>query len=134
MNKIASQVIRLSKDIDCQYEQAREQVVITVVTGQRSQKITIAKHNRNYVLTSVVLGTLKVKKTLKRWRELARLAWHRNAEHQLVTFAFDQKDRLVGQIRHPVDHLDYEELKIYVRSLARECDRFEYLLSGEDKF
>jgi len=134
MNKIASQVKRLSKSIDCQYEQVRERLVMTVVTGPRAQKISIVKQDANYVLTSVVLGTMKVTKTHKRWRELARLAWHRNAEHQLVTFAFDKNDRLVGQIRHPVDHLDYEELEIYVRSLARECDRFEYLLSGDDEY
>ena len=65
---------------------------------------------------------------------MAKLAWRRNAEHQIVTFAFDQKDRLVGRIRHPAEHLDYEELKVYVLSLARECDRFEYLVSGADEF
>jgi hypothetical protein len=134
VNKISSQAKRLSKDIDCHYEQVREQIIISITTGQRSQKITVARFDQDYILTSVVLGATKVQKTPKRWRELARLAWHRNAEHQLVTFAFDRKDRLVGQIRHPVDHLDYEELKIYVCSLARECDRFEYLLSGDDEF
>jgi len=84
--------------------------------------------------TSVIVGATRVTKSVKRCRELARLAWRRNAEHEVVTFAFDRRDRLVGQIRHPAEHLDSEELELYVTTLARECDRFEYLLSGSDAF
>jgi hypothetical protein len=37
-------------------------------------------------------------------------------------------------IRHPAEHLDPEELELYITALTRECDRFEYLLAGKDKF
>ena len=134
MNKLVRQVTRLSKEIDCQFDKTKQKIVLSVAAGQRSQKISITKQDRDYCLTSVILGTKQVTSRAKRWRELAKLAWHRNAEHQLVTFAFDKQERLVGQIRHPAEHLDYEELKVYVRALARECDRFEYLLSGDDEY
>jgi hypothetical protein len=50
----------------------------------------------------------------------------------LITFAFDDRDNLVGVIEQPVLTLDYEELKLYIETLARECDRFEYILTGDD--
>ena len=102
--------------------------------GERGQTVHISTVDEMYVLTSVVLGTPAVTKSHKRWRRLALLAWQRNAEHQLVTFAFDRHDRLVGRIEHPAKYLDPPELELYVNALARECDRFEYLLSGKDEY
>ena len=86
------------------------------------------------MMTSIILSRARVTRRVKAWRELAKLVWCRNAERQLVKFAFDKQDRLVGQIRHLAKYLDYPELEIYVQALARECDRFEYLLSGSDEF
>ena len=112
----------------------REDRTIVVSLGQtgRTQRIFLEVRGEEYLFTSVVLGTMAVTKRRKRWDELALLAWQRNADQQLVTFAFDRKDRLVGLIRHPMDTLDVEELELYVNSLAWDCDRFEYLLSGAD--
>ena len=112
----------------------REDHTIVVSLGQtgRMQEIQLEVAGADYVLTSVVLGTTAVTKSRTRWEELALLAWQRNADQQLVTFAFDRKDRLVGQIRHPRDTLDMEELELYVNALAWDGDRFEYLLSGAD--
>ena len=62
------------------------------------------------------------------------MAWQRNADHELVTFAFDKYDRLIGHIRHPADYLDLEELELYLFNLAFECDRFEFIISGGDRF
>lgn len=85
-------------------------------------------------LTAVVLPASDVTATADGWRNLARLAWQRNADTDVVTFTFDDRDRLVGRVRHPAETMDIEELSLYVRSLVRECDRFEYLLSGLDRF
>ncbi len=112
----------------------RESRTIVVSLGQtgRTQRVLLEVAGADYLFTSVVLGRMAVTKRRKRWNELALLAWQRNADQQLVTFAFDRNDRLVGLIRHPMDTLDLEELELYVNSLAWDCDRFEYLLSGED--
>ena len=80
------------------------------------------------------MGSAAVKKNIKRRNELVLMTWQRNADHELVTFAFDKQDRLLGLIRHPAEHLDPEELEHYILTLTRECDRFEYLLAGQDRF
>ena len=66
------------------------------------------------------------------WRRIAYRTWRRNASKPLVTFAFDDDDRLIGQIEVPAATLDHEELDLYIETLARECDRFEYVLTGAD--
>jgi len=98
----------------------REDRTIVVSLGQtgRTQRILLEVAGEEYLFTSVVLRTMAVTKRRKRWDELALLAWQRNVDQQLVTFAFDRKDRLVGQIRHPIDTLDLEELELYINSLA----------------
>jgi len=48
-----------------------------------------------------------------------------------VTFAFDHNDRLVGVVEQPAATLDHEEVRVYIETLARECDRFEYTLTGK---
>jgi hypothetical protein len=110
----------------------KNRLEIPVGAGARRQQILFSKDGGEYVLTSVILGTARVTKQNKQWRDLARLAWQRNACHDVVTFAFDRHDRFVGQVRHPAAHLDDNELEFYVIALARESDRLEHLLSGVD--
>jgi hypothetical protein len=50
-----------------------------------------------------------------------------------VAFAFGRDDRLVGIIEQPIATMSPEELLFYVQMLAEECDRFEYMLTGEDE-
>jgi hypothetical protein len=56
----------------------------------------------------------------------------RNEATNVVDFTFDDGDRLIGLVRHPESTLDVEELELYLTVLAAECDRFEFLLGGED--
>jgi hypothetical protein len=42
-------------------------------------------------------------------------------------------DHPIGVIEQPVATLDHEELVLYIETLARECDRFEYKLTGSDE-
>ena len=109
------------------------QKVIVDLSG-RQQAIELDRKGSDYIFRSVVLSGTEVTQNNKRWRELARLAWHRNSQQEVVAFGFDDSDRMIGQIRHPADYLDDEELEFYVSELAWECDRFEYLLTGEDRY
>ena len=132
------QIQRLVRSIPKARKQAWEvhtdQIRVEVRGGSRHQIIAMEQRDHLYVFTSVVLGTRSVTKDVQQWRRLARLVWERNALHQLVTFRFDRRNRLVGQIQHQADFLDPEELELYVNTLARECDRLEYLLTGRDLF
>ena len=69
----------------------------------------------------------------KRLRDLAYRCWRRNARKALVTFAMEPRGRVVGLIEQPKATLDHEELELYVEVLAKECDRFEFVLSGQDR-
>jgi hypothetical protein len=60
-------------------------------------------------------------------------AWKRNRASDLVGFKIDGRGRLVGEACVPLAGLDLEEWTIYVNTVARACDRVEYLLSGRDE-
>ena len=102
------------------------------VGSDRYHRIRIVRDGDDYVFTAIILLAKDVTRTTRRWNELARLVWQRNAEREVVAFGFDDRDRLVGRVRHPARFLDEEEVEFYVRCLAAECDRLEYLLTGLD--
>lgn len=60
-------------------------------------------------------------------------AWRRNRFSDLVGFKIDGRGRLVGETWVPLAGLDRDEWALYVGTLARACDRVEYLLSGRDE-
>ena len=105
---------------------------VTLGGGTRRQKVRVDVRGENCRFTSVVLPAGEVTRTDERWRQLARIAWQRNVETDVVTFTFDRRHRLIGRIQHPAATLDAPELEFYLRTIARECDRFKYLLSGLD--
>jgi hypothetical protein len=98
----------------------------------RSQVVQLGRRGGDYVFTSRVLPAAQVTKTAKRWRQLAYRAWCRNAQSDLVTFGFDEEDRLVGRVVQPAETCDEAEVLLYVDTLAQECDEFEYVLTGGD--
>ena len=109
-----------------------DRIRVTLRDGGRSQTIHVSRIDNRYVFRSVVLPASEVTWDDDHWRDLAYRAWRRNASKALVTFAFDANDRLVGLIQVPAATLDHEELDLYVDTLAKECDRFEYALTGHD--
>ena len=100
----------------------------------RSQQVRLERRDDLYIFRSVVVGSGFVTRTDTSWRELAHRVWRKNALKEFVTFAFDEMDRLIGFIEQPVATLDREELQFYIEVLARECDRFEYILTGKYSF
>jgi len=59
--------------------------------------------------------------------------WRRNRQTEVVNFTLDGQNRLVGRVDHPAETLDAAELFFYLTRLAVECDRMEYLLTGENR-
>ena len=107
-------------------------VRVELEKGSRAQVVWFARNHDHYVFRSTVLSSKQVKTSDRAWRDLAYRAWRRNAAKELVTFSFDEKDALIGVIEVSAPTLDREELQIYVETLAKECDRFEYALTGQD--
>ena len=110
-----------------------EAIVVNVLASDRKQRIRARREGSHYVFWTIVLGSNAASRTARRRRRLALRAWARNAETELVNFTFDGQGRLVGEIRHPREHLDAVEFETYVRILAAEGDRFEYVLTGRDE-
>ena len=134
MDRLLKMTRKLSRTHKEDWTLKEKYVDVRLGKGTRHQRVYMFLKGRYYFFISVVLGSTAVKKNNQRWNELALMAWQRNADHELVNFAFDKNDRLVGLIRHPAKHLDPEELDLYISTLARECDRFEYMIAGMDKF
>ena len=109
------------------------EIVVRMTTYRRQQRIWVSREGSQYVLSTRVLGASAMRRNPDYRRRVALRAWARNAKTELVAFTFDRAGRLVGEIRHPADHLDTAELAIYLRILATEGDRFEYVLTGRDE-
>lgn len=133
MKRIQKMLESVAQDLNFECLHLGHKSQLTAERGRRRQTVSVRVIEGECELTSLVLAASDVKATQDRRRELARLAWQRNADTDLVTFTFDDEDCLVGRVHHPVKTLDHQELLLYVQSLARECDRFEYLLSGLDR-
>ncbi len=61
------------------------------------------------------------------------LPWELNRSSTLVGYRYDQHGRLVGESWVPRSATP-EEFQFVVRQIARECDRTELRLTGEDEF
>ena len=102
--------------------------------GNRSQTVSIERDGDGYVLTSLVLGATRVADQRRDLATFVDRLWRRNRQTDVVNFTLDRQHRLVGRIEHPASTLDAEELFFYLSRLAIECDRMEYLLTGENRF
>ena len=58
--------------------------------------------------------------------------WKRNRATQLVGFRIDDRSRLVAEAWVLKIGVTPEEFQLYVRTVAKESDRFEFLLTGRD--
>ena len=108
-------------------------VLVELVRSGRTQAVQLSQEDGLYRFESTVLPSREVTRKRGVWRNIAYRAWRRNAMKELVTFAFDEDDRLIGVIEVPAGTLQDEELRVYIEALAKECDRFEYALKGWDR-
>ena len=110
--------------------QAVEGNTITVELGEgRRQKVVILKNVESILLTSVVAG----KAGVEALPDALLVAWKRNRATLLVGFRIDERGRLVGEAELPTACLTAEEFQLYLRAVAAEADRFEFLLTGKDR-
>lgn len=100
---------------------------VTLSAG-RHHSVSVRDAGATYELQSVVARPGIVRDL----GDVPLRAWRRNRSSQLVGFRVDQRGRLVGEAWIPKAGLSAEEFQVYVRRVAAECDRFEYLLTGAD--
>jgi len=132
LNSLSERIPKLIESRKLPWSLDSDKIDVEVTRSGRRHRVAIGQWSQNYVFVSVVTGSKHVTQTHTYWRKLAYRAWRRNAFNELVTFAFDEKDRLIGLIEQPIATLDDDELALYIETVAKECDRFEYVLTGED--
>lgn len=131
MKDIFERIDELLADGNLPWTRTGRSVVVQLWRSGRKQRVSIEKQDDMYSFKSVVLKADQLARKPRR-RDIVYKAWRRNASKDLVSFGLDDKGNLIGQIQQPVATIDHEEIEVYVEALARECDRFEYALTGED--
>jgi len=64
--------------------------------------------------------------------DVALRVWRRNRGTRLVSFRIAQGGAVTGHAWVPRFALAADELALYIKTVATECDRFEFLLTGQD--
>lgn len=108
--------------------------LIASLPGGRRQRVVFRTTGSDLRLCSVVATANAVPTTPARRSAFIRRLWEINAHTDLVAFGLDGNDRVVGTCTHPLATLDREELEAYLLALVRECDRLEWVITGEDRW
>jgi hypothetical protein len=102
-------------------------------------RVTFADLRQQLIRVSQTDATFELETTVARPGITRRLdepdvqAWRRNRSTKLVGFRLNQDGALIGESWIPKVGLTPEEFCFYVRQLAAEADRFEFLLTGQDR-
>ena len=94
----------------------------------------IEREQDRYIFTSIVLSAERVARQGRNLPHFVDRLWRRNHQTDVVNFAFDRQHRLIRRIEHPAETLDAEELCFYLSRLAIECDRMEFVMTGQNRF
>lgn len=97
-------------------------------TDQRRHRVTVEETPDAFLVSGIACP----RRDVLQIPDLAILTWKKNRALQLVGFRVDQNQRLVGEAWVPKPGLTREEFLLYVRTVAIECDRFEFMLTGKD--
>ena len=106
-------------------------IEVRLAEGRR-HRVKVRDGREAYELRAVVVGAAKAREIGGPDCELALRAWRWNRGAQLVGFRVDERGRLVGEAWVPKAGLTGEEWRGWVRRVAGECDRVEFLMTGED--
>jgi hypothetical protein len=100
----------------------------------RTQKVAIEDLGDSFLLRSTVVrpAALEELRKLKELQDPLLLAWQRNRAVSLVGFRVDEEGRMVGEGWVVKAGLTAAEFQLHVRTVAAECDRFEFQMTGRD--
>ena len=103
--------------------------VLVLLFADRRQQVRVVEEEKYYLLRSTVATASR-----HPGDEAFRLrVWYMNRGMVLTGLRFDERDRLVAESRVPKTGLSKAEFLFHIQRLAREADRLEYILTGEDR-
>jgi hypothetical protein len=94
----------------------------------RRQRVDVEDGGDALLVRSVAAHAAVVKEV----EDPAMLAWVRNRSVSLVGFRVDERGRMIGEAWILKAGLTAAEFQLYVHTVASECDRFEFQLTGRD--
>lgn len=113
-----------------EWESGRLQVAFP---SGRTQRIRYEERNAAVRLVTVVAYRADLEANGLDTESVAHLILRRNRETRVVAFGLGRDLRIEAWVSTPKEHLQARELVYYVMTLAREADRFEYLLTRSDR-
>ena len=129
MNELNNRIDKLIAKNELSWHRKGSEVCVSFTKNGRSQVVRVSSRRNHCVFSSIIARSSEVKENR---RKLLYRLWRRNALKQLVTFTIDSRERVVGLIDQPVDSVSDAEMRFYIETVARECDRLEYILTGSD--
>ena len=102
-------------------------VLVDLRDGRR-HRVTVDDMDDSYRLTAVVAGAAVAADV----EDLPIRTWQRNRGTELVGFRIDKRGRLIGESWVPKAGLSAAEFQLYIHTVAAECDRYEFELTGKD--
>lgn len=106
--------------------------------SERTQRVKVEAREHDYRLTSTVVGAAARRGVEERLgpdgaARLALRVFERNRSAPLVGFRIAASGKLAAEAYCPIAGVTREEFLVYLRAVAREADRMEYLLTGQDR-
>lgn len=129
MEELLQRIDELVAEERLPWTRSGRRVRVAFSRNGRSQVVLVAVRRDRCVYSSVVAYAHLVNEDR---RSLAFRLLRRNALKSVVTFGIDSRDRVIGLVDQPVESMRTNELRFYLETLARECDRLEYILTGAD--
>ena len=106
-----------------------EDAIVVVLADERRHRVEIEDLGDAYQLRGIVAR----RSVVDALQDCVLRAWRRNRATQLMGFRLDHRGRLIGEAWVPKAGLKRDEFVMYIRTVAAECDRFEYVLTGKDR-
>lgn len=110
------------------YAMARHIDIVITFRDERHHRVTVEVETEEYVLSALVARQSIVASL----PDLPLQVWIRTRAVSLVGFRIDHRGRLVSEAWVPKAGITESEFQLYLRTLAVEADRFEYILTGRD--
>jgi hypothetical protein len=115
-------------DSDIRVDALRSFVVVEFKNG-RSHRVNVDAIDDGYGLEAVIAGPAET----ARLHDPYIAAWQRNRSSRVVGYRIDGRGRLIAHAWSPRHGLSAEMFLLLVRTLAREADRHELLITGLDR-
>jgi len=105
-----------------------EPTIDVAFSNDRKHRVVVTENDDSFLISGVVIR----RSIVSSLSDLPPQMWLRNRAVSLVGFRIDRRGRLIGESCLPKAGISPDEFQLYVRTVAIECDRFEYHLTGSD--